>query len=185
MLRALQGQGLLCPLPPRSPGPNGIVFPIHKSSEKYSLVVNVIPVNRESPQIPESFSLPTVEMLALMAMVAVLGSRFFFSPPRHPRSRVYKDVWDILALPTASRGLGDNGLYMCHIDVSNCFWSLIHPKELCSAFRFLDCEGGGGVLAFRCLLFGSLAQLCVSGCLRHRTRLPMSTIRRPWCSRGA
>ena len=54
MLRALRGQGLLFPLPAGSRGPNGSVSPIAKSAEKCSLIVNLIPVNRESPQKPGS-----------------------------------------------------------------------------------------------------------------------------------
>ena len=41
---------------------------------------------------------------------------------------------------------------MCHIDLSNCFWSLQLPREFWGAFRVSD--GEGGVLAFRCLPFG-------------------------------
>ena len=41
---------------------------------------------------------------------------------------------------------------MCHIDRSNCFWSLQLPRGFWGAFRVSD--GEGGVLAFRCLPFG-------------------------------
>ena len=41
---------------------------------------------------------------------------------------------------------------MCHIDLSNCFWSLRLPKTFWGAFRISD--GEGGVLSFRCLPFG-------------------------------
>ena len=41
---------------------------------------------------------------------------------------------------------------MCHIDLSNCFWSLRLPEAFWGAFRISD--GEGGVLSFRCLPFG-------------------------------
>ena len=41
---------------------------------------------------------------------------------------------------------------MCHIDLSNCFWSLHLPEAFRGAFRVLD--GEGGVLSFKCLPFG-------------------------------
>ena len=41
---------------------------------------------------------------------------------------------------------------MCHIDLSNCFWSLRLPEAFWGAFRISD--GEGEVLSFRCLPFG-------------------------------
>ena len=41
---------------------------------------------------------------------------------------------------------------MCHIDLSNCFWSLRLPETFWGAFRISD--GEGGVLSFKCLPFG-------------------------------
>ena len=41
---------------------------------------------------------------------------------------------------------------MCHIDLSNCFWSPRLPQAFLGAFRISD--GEGGVLLFRCLPFG-------------------------------
>ena len=41
---------------------------------------------------------------------------------------------------------------MCHIDLSNYFWSLRLPETFWGAFRISD--GEGGVLSFRCLPFG-------------------------------
>ena len=80
MLHALCSQNLLFPLPPRSPGPNGGVFAIPKTLDKCSLIVNLVPVNREMPEKPEKFSLPYVEVLALLAQVAQQGSSFFLPP---------------------------------------------------------------------------------------------------------
>ena len=60
------------------------------------------------------------------------------------RSRIYKEVWGILALLTASGDLEDDGLNMCHKNPSNCFWLLILPKEFWGAFRILVGERGGG-----------------------------------------
>ena len=52
----------------------------------------------------------------------------------------------------APGGGGDEELCMCHIDLSNCFWSLRLPEAFWGAFRISD--GEGGVLSFRFLPFG-------------------------------
>ena len=70
MLHALRCQKLLFPLPPGSPGPNGGVFAIPKSPDKCSLIVTLVPVNREMREKLEKFSRPSVEVLALLAQVA-------------------------------------------------------------------------------------------------------------------
>ena len=70
MLHALRSQNLLFPLPPGSPGPNGGVFAVPKTLDKCSLIVTLVPVNREMLEKPEKFSLPSVEVLALLAQVA-------------------------------------------------------------------------------------------------------------------
>ena len=70
MLRALHHQNLLFPLPPRSPGRNEGVFAIPKTLEKCGLIVSLVPVNRAMPEKPGKFSLPSVEVLALLAQVA-------------------------------------------------------------------------------------------------------------------
>ena len=98
MMRALRGQGLLFPLPPGSPGPNGGVFAIPKTEEKFSLIVNLVPLNEEMRSRPEKFSLPCVEVLALLAQVAQQGSSFFL-PSFSARARCMRPVWDILSLP--------------------------------------------------------------------------------------
>ena len=67
MLHALRSQNLLFPLPPWSPGPNGGVFAIPKTLDKCSLIVNLVPVNREMLEKRGKFSLPSVEVLALLA----------------------------------------------------------------------------------------------------------------------
>ena len=77
MLHALRSQNLLFPLPPGSRGPNGGVFAIPKTLDKCSLIVNLVPVNREMLEKREKFSLPSVEVLALLAQVAQQGSSFF------------------------------------------------------------------------------------------------------------
>ena len=86
IMRALRGQGLLFPLPPGSPGPNGGVFAIPKTEEKCSLIVNLVPLNEEMRSRPEKFSLPSVEVLALLAQVAQQGSSFFL-PSFYARAR--------------------------------------------------------------------------------------------------
>ena len=96
MLHALHRQNLLLPLPPGSPGPNGGVFAIPKTLDKCSLIVNLVPVNREMPEKPEKFSLPSVEVLALLGQVAQQGSSFF--PPLYGRARSLRPVWEVLGL---------------------------------------------------------------------------------------
>ena len=41
---------------------------------------------------------------------------------------------------------------MCHVDPSNCFWSLRLPETFWGAFRISD--GEGRILSLRCLPFG-------------------------------
>ena len=76
MLRALKSRKMLIPLPPGSPGLNGGVFAIPKTLDKCSLIVNLVPLNRAMLEKPETFSLPSVEVLALLAQVAQNGSSF-------------------------------------------------------------------------------------------------------------
>ena len=56
MLHALRSQNLLFPLPLGSPGPNEGFFAIPKTLDKCSLIVILVPVNREMPEKPEKFS---------------------------------------------------------------------------------------------------------------------------------
>ena len=70
-----------------------------------------------------TFSLPSVEVLAILAQVARQGSSFFL-PPLYGRARSLGPVWEVLGLP----GVGGGELCMCHIDLSNCFWSLRLPE---------------------------------------------------------
>ena len=107
MLHALRRQNLLFPLPPGSPGPNGGVFAIPKTLDKYSLIVNLVPVNREMPEKPKKFSLPSVEVLALLAQVVQQGSSFFL-PPLYGTARSLGPVWEVLGLP---RGGGRRGTF--------------------------------------------------------------------------
>ena len=110
--------------------------------------MNLVPVNREMPERPEKFLLPSVEVLALLAQVAQQGSSFFL-PPLYGRARSLRPVLEVLGLPG---GGGDEELCMCHIDPSNCFWSLRPPEAFWGAFCISD--GEGVVLSFRYLPFG-------------------------------
>ena len=106
MLQALRNQSPLFPLPPGSPGPSGGVFAIPKTLEKCSLIVNLVPVNRAMPEKPEKFSLPSVEVFALLAKMAQQGS-FFFLPSSYGRARCLQPVWGVL-------GLREGGGMMTH-----------------------------------------------------------------------
>ena len=66
ILHALRSQSWLFSLPPGSPGPNRGVFAISKKLDKCSVMVNLVQVIREMPEKPEKFSLPSVEVLALL-----------------------------------------------------------------------------------------------------------------------
>ena len=99
------------------------------------------------PENPEKFLLPSVEVVALLAQVAHQGSSFFL-PPFYNRAPCLRPVWEVLGL---LGGGGDEELRMCHIDLSDCFWSLRIPETLWGAFRISNCEGGA--LSFRCLPF--------------------------------
>ena len=103
MLSALHRQSLLFPLPQGSPGPNGGVFAIPKTLDKCSLIVNLVPVNREMSEKPEMFSLPSVEVLAQLAYVAQEGSSFFL-PPLYGRARSVRPIWEVLGLPGGGGG---------------------------------------------------------------------------------
>ena len=113
MSHALRSQNVLFPLPAGLPGPNGGVFPIPKTLDKCSPIVNLVLVNRAMPKQPEKFSLPSVEVLALLAQVAQQGSSFFL-PSFYGRARCLRPVWEVLGLPGVG---GDEELCMCHIDL--------------------------------------------------------------------
>ena len=97
MLHALRSHNLLFPFPPGSPGPNGGVFGIPKTLDKCSLIVNLVLVNREMPEKPVKFSLPSLEVLALLAQVAQHSSSFFL-PSFYGRARCLRPR-GVLGLP--------------------------------------------------------------------------------------
>ena len=136
----------LFPLPPGFVGPNGGVFAIPKTFDKCSLIVNLLLVNREMPERLEKFSLPSPEVLALLAQVAQQGSSL---PPFYSKARCLRPVWEVMGLPG---GGGMRTHVFSNINPSNCSWSLLLPKTFWRAFRILD--GEGGILSFRCLPFG-------------------------------
>ena len=103
MLHALRGQNLLFPLPQGSPGPNGGVFATPKTLDKRSLIVNLVPVNREMRGKPEKFSLPSVEVLALLVRWRSRVHRFSY-PPFYDRARCLRPVWEVLGLPGGGGG---------------------------------------------------------------------------------
>ena len=98
-------------------------FAIPKTLDKCSLIVSLVLVNREMPEKPEAFSLPLVEVVALLAQVAQQESSFLL-PPLYSRAPCLRPIWEVLGL------LGGEGveLCVCHIGLSNCFWSLRLPE---------------------------------------------------------
>ena len=80
MSHALRSQNVLFPQSLELPGPNVGVLAIPKTLHNCSLLVNLVPVNREISEKPEKFWLPSVEVLALLAQVAQQGSSFFLPP---------------------------------------------------------------------------------------------------------
>ena len=160
MMRALRGQGLLFPLPPGSPGPHGGVFAIPKTEEKCSLIVNLLPLNEEMRSRPEKFSLPSVEVLALLAQVAQQGSSFFL-PSFYARARCMRPVWDVLSLP------GGGGMsFACATST----WAIAFGRYSCRASSggpFASrMERGGCWLSGVCPSGGSTAPSCASECQR-------------------
>ena len=125
--------------------PNGSVFAMPKSAEKASLIVYMVPFNRAMAAKPPSFHLPSVEVLALV-ILGEMTRLADFLPGLHRSHQVYSCVVD--ALQTLSEG--SEGLYMCHIDLSN--------RSLHFPARYHEClciRGAfGEVLSFHCLLFG-------------------------------
>ena len=154
MLHALRGQNLLFPLSPGSPGPNGGVFAIPKTLDKCSLIVNLVPVNREMPEKPEKFSLPSVEVLALLAQVA---QQFIVLPTLL--------LWSRQVPPSGPGGAGTSR----GGGVRNCVCAI-----LTSTIAFGQCASlklSGALSVFRmameefcpsgaCLLVGSIVQFC-------------------------
>ena len=65
--------------------------------------MNLVPVNRAMPEKPDKFSLPSVEVLALLAQVAQQGSSFFL-PSFYGRARCLRPVWEVLGLPGGGGG---------------------------------------------------------------------------------
>ena len=155
MLHALRSQNLLFPLPPGLAGPNGGVFAIPKTLDKCSLIVNLVPVNREMAEKPEKFSLPSVEVLALLAQVAQQGSSFFL-PPLYSRARCLRPVWEVLGL------LGGGG-------ERNCVCAILTSVIVFGRCASRKPSAGPSVSRMvreefcrsdACLLVGSIAPLC-------------------------
>ena len=151
MVRALGGQGLLSPYPRGSPRPNGSVFPIPKSAKKCSLIVNLIPVNRKSPRKPDSSTLPTGEVLALLAMAAVQGSGFSYLRRRPGLGCTGKFGLCWLCLRRGERAWRIRGC-LCATSTSTSVFGRSNSPRI-SGGRFGSLMRMGG-LAFCCLPFG-------------------------------
>ena len=148
MLHALRRHNLLFPLPPGSPGPNGGVCAIPRTLDKCSLIVNLVPINREMPERPQKFSLTSVEVLALLAQVARQGSSSFL-PPLYGRARSLRPDWEVLGLP---RG-GETRNFVCATSTSVLVFGRCTSRKPSGGFPHLGWRGGA-VLSFRCLPFG-------------------------------
>ena len=93
---------------------------IPNTLENRSLIANVVLVDRAMRHKPEKVSLPSVEVLALVASVVQRGSSFLL-PFFYGRARCLQPFWEVLGLPG---GGGDDGLCVRHIDLNNCVWGV-------------------------------------------------------------
>ena len=159
MLHALRRRNLLFPLPPGSPGPNGGWFAIPKTLDKCSLIVNLVPVNREMPEKPQKFLLMLVEVLALLAQVAQQGSSFFL-PSFYGRAWCLRPVWEVLGLPGGGGGMRS---CLCAILTSATVFGRCASLRLFGALCVFWMVREEFRLSGVCLLLGSIVQFCARG----------------------
>ena len=154
LARALVEQGVLRPCRADGLGPNGSRFAIPKNSEKASCICNMVSFNKaQGGDTPPPLRLPSVELVAFLQIVhwnvhmdfvpagcaGVVGDNVIFL------------LHQMASLETDPPCVGEDPvLCACHIDLSNCFWSLKTPVEFADAFRV---SVDGLLYSFDCLPF--------------------------------
>ena len=154
LARALVQQGVLRPCLADGLGPNGSLFAIPKNSEKASCICNMVLFNKAQGCDSPPLRLPSVELVAFLQIVhwnihldfvpagcaGVVGDNVMFL--LHQMASLKADPPCVGEEPV---------LCACHIDLSNCFWSLKTPVEFPDAFRV---SVDGVLYSFDCLPFG-------------------------------
>ena len=154
LARALVQQGVLRPCLADGLGPNGSFFAIPKNSEKASCICNMVLFNKAQGCDSPPLRLPSVELVAFLQIVH-RNIHLDFVPAGC--ARVVGDNVNFLLHQMASLKadppcVGEEPvLCACHIDLSNCFWSLKTPVEFTDAFRV---SVDGILYRFDCLPFG-------------------------------
>ena len=154
LARALVKQGVLRPCLADGLGPNGSLFAIPKNSQKASCICNMVLFNKAQGGDSPPLRLPSVELVVFLQIVhwnvhvdfvpascaGVVGDNVIFL--LHQMASLKADPPCVGEEPV---------LCACHIDLSNCFWSLKTPVEFSDAFRV---SVDGLLHSFDCLPVG-------------------------------
>ena len=77
--------------------------------------------------------IPSVELAAVLMLVQDAGNLNCLLPKVREDSDPHIDVvWGMLSLHASG---GGGALLACHVDISNCFWSLVLPPQYRHSFR--------------------------------------------------
>ena len=120
-----------------------------KNREKASFIVNLVAFNESMHSKPPPLQIPSVELAALLMLVHDLRHMHCMPPRVRGDSNPHViALWELLSLHASG---GGEPLLACHIDISNCFWSLILPPRYRQFFRI---PVDDTVYAFKALPFG-------------------------------
>ena len=153
LARALVQQGVLRPCLVDGLGTNGSLFAIPKNSEKASRICNMVLFHKDQGGESPPLRVPSVE---LVVFLQILHSNVHMDfVPAGCAGVVGDNVIFLLHLMASLKAdpprVGEDPvLCACHIDLSNCFWSLKTRDEFADAFRVsID----GLLYTFDCLSF--------------------------------